>query len=109
MPTFPKAKRSNYLPKRKPFGRRKNPNKQIYNSKRWRDFRTVYIQANPFCEECLKKDIYTDATGKRGVVDHIDPINNGGAVFDKANVQTLCNSCHNKKSAREAHKPLKSI
>ena len=109
MPTFPKAKKSKYLPKREPFGRRKQGNKHIYDSKRWRTFRATYIQNNPLCEECLKKEIYTDATGRRGVVDHIDPINNGGAVFDKANVQTLCNSCHNKKSAREAHKPLKSI
>lgn len=101
MPSFPKAKRSNYLPKRVPFGRRKNKNREIYDSVRWRKLRLSYIQNNPLCEECLKEDKYTDATGKKGVVDHITPINSGGAVFDRANLQTLCNKCHNRKSANE--------
>ena len=38
------------------------------------------------------------------VVDHIKPINEGGARYDFTNLQGLCDSCHNKKSGREAHK-----
>lgn len=29
------------------------------------------------------------------------PINKGGAALDLRNLQSLCNSCHNRKSARE--------
>ncbi|MBO5821073.1 MAG: HNH endonuclease [Alistipes sp.] len=38
------------------------------------------------------------------IVDHITPINSGGARFDFTNLQGLCDTCHNKKSGREAHK-----
>jgi len=104
MPNFPTAKRSNYLPRRKAFGRRKKHNKRIYDSIRWRKLRSYYIANNPLCEKCLEDDQYVDATGRRGVVDHIIPINEGGAVFDVANLQTLCNKCHNIKSAKESTK-----
>jgi 5-methylcytosine-specific restriction endonuclease McrA len=103
MPNFPKSKRSKYYFKREPFQGRKYQNRDVYDSKRWRDLRTTYIKNNPLCEECLKNDIYTDATGRRGVVDHKVPINEGGSTFDTMNLQTLCNVCHNRKSGKEAH------
>ena len=37
------------------------------------------------------------------MVDHIVPINKGGAKLDIGNLQSLCNLCHNRKSGREAH------
>jgi HNH endonuclease. len=36
-------------------------------------------------------------------VDHIQPIRLGGEVYDLDNLQTLCKSCHNRKSGKEAH------
>jgi 5-methylcytosine-specific restriction endonuclease McrA len=35
------------------------------------------------------------------MVDHIKPINQGGSIWNKDNLQTLCNRCHNKKSAKD--------
>ena len=34
-------------------------------------------------------------------VDHIQPLDKGGAAFDSANLQTLCRTCHRQKTARE--------
>jgi 5-methylcytosine-specific restriction endonuclease McrA len=34
-------------------------------------------------------------------VDHITPLADGGAPFDHENLQPLCASCHNRKSAME--------
>ena len=36
------------------------------------------------------------------VVDHITPINQGGATLDWNNLQAMNSKCHNKKSGREA-------
>ncbi len=35
------------------------------------------------------------------VVDHVVPIKDGGERFDAANLQALCVSCHNRKTATE--------
>lgn len=88
----------------KPHERRLNPNSHIYNGWKWKKTTSAFRKANPLCVECLKKGISTDATGKNGVTDHITPINEGGAIYDWDNLQTLCNKCHNIKSAKEAHK-----
>lgn len=37
-------------------------------------------------------------------VDHIKRIEDGGAKWDWSNLQTLCNSCHARKSGQEAHR-----
>lgn len=33
-------------------------------------------------------------------IDHIDPLNNGGAFKDPANLQALCSTCNNRKGAK---------
>jgi 5-methylcytosine-specific restriction endonuclease McrA len=62
--------------------------------------RKLYLEQHPLCVECQRVGKITPAT----VVDHITPINTGGARFDFNNLQGLCAHCHNKKSGREAHK-----
>jgi 5-methylcytosine-specific restriction enzyme A len=103
VPNFPKSKRSKYYFKREPFQGRKERNRKFYNSKKWRDKSKSYRVNNPLCEKCLEKDVYTDATGRRGVVDHKIRLEDGGKPFDDRNLQTLCNVCHNRKSGKEAH------
>ena len=49
------------------------------------------------CEECLKAGRLTPAQ----MVDHIVPINKGGARLDIENLQSLCNACHARKSAKD--------
>lgn len=88
------------MPEKVRFGGRAHPNQEFYASTAWRKARLAVLRVRPFCVECLKKGRYTPAT----VVDHIVPINKGGARLDPANLQPLCSSCHNKKSGSETWK-----
>lgn len=95
-----KCGRKSYLPKRETQGRRRHANSAFYQSQRWRRVRAMYLREHPLCEECERQGVLRDAR----VVDHIRQINDGGAPYDFANMQALCDRCHNKKSGREAHK-----
>jgi 5-methylcytosine-specific restriction endonuclease McrA len=61
----------------------------FYLSKAWRDDRKHHLACYPYCVFCGKKST---------VSDHINPINQGGAIWDWANRQALCKSCHGKKN-----------
>jgi 5-methylcytosine-specific restriction protein A len=100
MPTIRKSKPAKWSKPRKQFARRKESNQKFYNSKAWRTTRKLFLQNNPVCVECEKIDILKAAD----MVDHIKPINEGGAEFDFRNLQPLCHHHHNRKSGREAHK-----
>lgn len=81
-----------------PHGRKKKPtNYKFYNSKRWRRLSTAFRMENPLCAECERKGIMRQGQH----VDHIIPINQGGPAWDWDNLQTLCLSCHARKTARE--------
>lgn len=68
-----------------------------YNTTRWRNVREQVLQGNPLCVNCQTLGLLTVAQ----MVDHIDPVRLGGEFWDMANLQSLCNSCHASKSARE--------
>lgn len=85
-----------WVQERKPF-ERENPNSKFYNSRAWRKLRKQFLMENPLCFHCQQKDEITPAT----VADHVVPINKGGAALDENNLQPLCASCHNRKSARD--------
>lgn len=74
-----------------------------YNSTRWINDRKAHLRANPLCIECKKQSRVTPAT----VSDHIIPISKGGNEWDWGNRQALCESCHNKKNARERNSKYK--
>lgn len=69
----------------------------FYQSKLWRATRKKYIEIFPLCRHCEEKGIIKEAE----VVDHIKPIEQGGNKLDVKNLQSLCHSCHNKKSNAE--------
>ena len=69
----------------------------FYKSKQWRDFRNNYIATHPLCVICERQGRVTEAT----VLDHIVPRNQGGLNFADWNLQSLCQSCHQSKSASE--------
>lgn len=100
MPNLPKTFRPDWLPKREAFQRRRADNQKFYNSTRWRKTRKIYLMQNPVCVQCQEAGRITAGA----VVDHIKPINEGGAELDYDNLQTLCHRCHNIKSGKEAHK-----
>lgn len=73
---------------------------KMYHTVQWRNCRKKYITLNPLCEECRRKGITTIGT----VVDHIKQVKKGGAKFDFENLQTLCDTCHARKSQKEGTK-----
>lgn len=64
----------------------------VYRSTRWAWLRRVKLGKQPLCVEC--GDAATD-------VDHIQPITQGGAVWALDNLQSMCKSCHGRKTRRE--------
>ncbi|WP_234734513.1 HNH endonuclease [Tellurirhabdus bombi] len=82
---------------------RKNPNRKIYATERWKRESAEFRRKNPLCAECLKQDVLTDVTpgGGKGVTDHIIPINQGADPWNQTNWQSLCKHCHNAKSGRD--------
>ena len=71
----------------------------LYQSKRWRSVRKGYLMKHPICEKCILLDITVQAR----VLDHIIPIRQGGAVWDKQNWMALCDECHNRKRQKEKY------
>jgi len=71
-----------------------------FNYRRWRRIRRLHLIQNPLCVECLKEGKIRLAT----TADHIDP-HHGDAIkfYDKKNLQSLCTSHHNQKSAHEKY------
>jgi 5-methylcytosine-specific restriction protein A len=99
MPSIPLKQQERPWIKREAHGRRAFSNASIYQSARWKALRKHHIQSSPLCVHCLKND----RTKAGWIVDHIVPINEGGEPFDESNLQSLCSSCHNIKSGKEAH------
>lgn len=81
----------------KPFEREIH-NSDFYNSWSWRKLRKRFLELNPLCKYCYNEGIVTKAT----VADHKIRINAGGDALNENNIQALCESCHNRKSALES-------
>ncbi|MGD6897120.1 HNH endonuclease [Bacillus infantis] len=74
-----------------------NNEQDFYNSTKWRKTRLLKLKMNPLCELCLKDKQLKPAD----MVDHIKPIKQGGARLEMSNLQSLCHSHHNSKTAKE--------
>lgn len=62
------------------------------------DLRPGQLLREPWCRECAKRGVRTRAT----VVDHVTPHRGDWQRFtDKTNLQSLCKSCHDRKTALE--------
>lgn len=66
---------------------------ELYNTTRWRKLRELKMSLSPLCEQCEREGRITAGE----LVDHIIPIEDGGAKFALENLQTLCRACHNRK------------
>ena len=91
MPTIPRKQTPD---PRKKKQQRDRPQDKRYWSGAWRRARLAYIKKHPTCVVC-------DRLAK--VVDHIQPVRLGGEFWDSSNWQSMCESCHAKKSGAEAH------
>ncbi|WP_043458634.1 HNH endonuclease signature motif containing protein [Gluconacetobacter diazotrophicus] len=73
-------------------------NTQNYDRK-WNLFSTKFRFNNPWCVRCLKEGILNDQNTQ---TDHIIPIEQApDRKYDETNLQTLCRSCHSKKTYDE--------
>lgn len=66
---------------------------------RFREYMEWLRSDAPLCVDCLQDKKIVSAN----TLDHITRIKDGGAKFDPANVQWLCQYHHNVKSGKEAH------
>lgn len=64
----------------------------------WQRIRTAVLDEERYCRSCMAAGRVALAT----VVDHIRPLRDGG-THARNNLQPLCESCHNAKSAAEGH------
>jgi 5-methylcytosine-specific restriction protein A len=72
--------------------------KAFYDSKKWKKIRNRQLNKYPLCERCLGMGDVVRAA----VVDHIVPWKGDRSLaIDPDNLQSLCVSCHNAKSATE--------
>jgi 5-methylcytosine-specific restriction protein A len=62
----------------------------------WQRLRAWKLREEPLCRHCRKRGRITPATQ----VDHILPLRRGG-TNDTSNLQSLCHSCHSRKTAAE--------
>jgi 5-methylcytosine-specific restriction protein A len=76
---------------------------KLYYSGRWRKLRNMFYKYNPLCKACKENNIIKE--GK--VVDHINPVSEGGLFYEWKNLQTLCTRCHAQKTAEEVNKRIK--
>ena len=85
MPTIKKCVRRPWQPKRTAFEGYRHHNTEFYQSTAWRKLRAIKLKEEPMCEECARLGRLTPAQ----MVDHIVPINKGGAGLDLDNLQSL--------------------
>ena len=62
----------------------------------WQKLRIMQLNREPLCEWCKAKGRTTPGHD----VDHIVPLNDGGQ-HELSNLQTLCKSCHSRKTAED--------
>ena len=64
----------------------------LYNNKRWRAYRRMFLASHPLCVECQHE---------ASVVDHIvDHRGDPGLFWEPSNHQALCQFCHNAKTGK---------
>ena len=82
------------------YNRKERPkySKQLYKTARWQKLRKQVLLKQPFCAECQRQGKITRAT----IVDHIKPHKGNLDLFwDEENLQSLCKSCHDRKTVQE--------
>ena len=72
---------------------------RLYDLVLWDRLRALVRAEEPLCRACLAAGRVTATTQ----VDHVKPVSEGGARFERANLQGLCTPCHSRKTANELH------
>ena len=69
----------------------------LYNATRWKIRRRIQLAEHPWCEECLRANIYVAATD----VDHVEPHRGDVVKFFTGELRSLCHPCHSRKTIEE--------
>lgn len=70
----------------------------MYGTETWRQLRAAQLLREPWCRDCAERGVRQRATD----VDHITPHRGSWELFaDPENLQSLCHSCHSRKTAEE--------
>lgn len=75
----------------------RNGDNSFYQSTAWKKTRNAFIAANPYCVECQKEGKKVKAT----VADHLKQVILDGDKHNWSNLQPLCSSHHNSRSAKQ--------
>ena len=69
---------------------------KFYNSKRWTQFRQMYLSEHPYCERCAQAGLLVPAEHVHHIK-YITPenINDPHITLSADNVEALCQPCHN--------------
>ena len=94
--------REAYCPEHKPRRAERRESEQwhsLYSLPVWKyDLRPSQLLREPFCRSCTAQGKRVRAT----VADHIVPHRGDMSLFtDRNNLQSLCEGCHNRKTAKE--------
>lgn len=65
----------------------------FYHSREWSYIRSVKLNKDTLCEECLKKGRYVPATDVHHLID-IDDCPTYDNALDIDNLESLCKQCH---------------
>ena len=80
-------------------GRSKLSREGFYASTRWIKLRDAFRKANPLCTRCKAMGY----SRPMAVVDHILPADDyPELIFDWGNLNSLCDPCHNHKTAKDS-------
>ena len=79
---------------------RETHHKEVYNTAAWRKLRQVIFTGQPVC-------ISKGCTQAANTLDHIKPMTEGGASWDRKNLQGLCKACHDVKSRKETARRMR--
>jgi 5-methylcytosine-specific restriction protein A len=73
----------------------------MYQTDEWKlDLRPAQLLREPFCRECARHGRRVRATDVDHVVDHKG---DWEKFCDRSNLESLCHSCHSRKTAREMY------
>lgn len=70
------------------------PHSPFYSTKAWKDARGKYLAQHPHCQICLRIGLRSRAVE----VDHLRPIEAGGAPLDPRNFSGKCRTHHSQKT-----------
>lgn len=71
--------------------RSRTPSMAEYKTKRWYRLRRVVLSEQPVCQAFGCNHMSEE-------VDHIKPVEDGGPMWDRSNLQALCHSHHSAKT-----------